>query len=117
MKVVYYNAKMQPVCEKHYDLNTYLELIKSDLLRVITDVEDAIYEANGCLPKEDWSDEVWLKFSKIKHKILDKAGDISRLPDNIYEIKEEESGKNRMGQTREYSECNSPHSSCGSEKP
>ena len=117
VQVVYYNQKMQPVCEKHYDLKTYLELMKNDLLRLITDVEDTIYQANGGAAKEDWPDSVWLGFSKIKHKILDKAGDIGRLPDNIYEIKEEEYGQNRMGQTREYSGCDPAHSSCGSEKP
>ena len=117
VQVVYRNAKMQPVCEKHYDLDTYLELMKSDLLRIITDVEDVIYQSNGCAAKEEWPDAVWLGFSKIKHKILDKAGDISRLAENIYEIKEEEEhGKDSLGQARKYSGCDSAHSSCSTEE-
>ena len=118
VRVVYCNAKLQPVCEKHYELKTYLELMKNDLLRLITDVEDTIYSVNGCEAKEDWPDNVWLGFSKIKHKLLDKAGDVGRLADNIYEIKEEEEhGKNCVGQAREYPGCDSTHSSCGSSEP
>ena len=117
VRVVYYNAQMQPVCEKRYDLNTYLEYMRSDLLRLISDVEEAIYQANGCKSKEEWPDAVWLGFSKIKHKILDKAGDVGRLADNIYEIKEEEHGQNHLGQAREHSGSDSAHSSCGGTEP
>ena len=117
VRVVYCNANMQPVCEKHYDLKTYLDYMRSDLLRLITDVEDTIYQANGNAPKDEWADPVWLGFSKIKHKILDKAGDIGRLSENIYEIKEEEHGQNYLGQTREHSGSDSAHSSCGGKEP
>lgn len=114
VRVVYCNSSMRPVCEKHYDLKTYLDYMRNDLLRLISDVEDTLYQASGT--KEDWPDSVWLGFSKIKHKILDKAGDIGRLTDNIYEVKEEEYGQNRMGQTREHSGCDPAHSSCGCEE-
>lgn len=33
--------------------------------------------------KEDWPDDVWVKFQHIKHKILDNAGSIGRLPEDI----------------------------------
>ena len=111
VRVVYHNAKMQPVCEKHYDLKTYLDFVRSDLLRQITDVEDIIYQTNGCESKEDWPDEVWLGFSKVKHKLLDKAGDIGRLADNIFEVKEEEYGENSLGQTRKHQGIDTAHSS------
>ena len=116
VRVVYCNANAEPVCEKHYDLKTYLDYMRNDLLRLITDVEDVVYQANGNAAKDEWPDAVWLGFSKIKHKILDKAGDIGRLCENIYEIKEEEHGQNCMGQAREYSGSDSAHSSCGGEK-
>lgn len=65
-------------------------MIRADLLRLITDVEDMAYRFNDNKPKEEWSDESWADFCRIKHKILDKAGDIGRLPDNIFEYSEGE---------------------------
>ena len=117
VQVVYHNSKMQPVCEKHYDLKTYLDFMRNDLLRLITDVEDVLYQANGGAPKDEWADSVWVGFCKIKHKILDKAGDVGRLADNIYEIKGEEHGQDHMGQAREHSGSDTAHSSCGGEEP
>lgn len=117
VRVVYYNAKMQPVCEKHYDLKTYLDLMRNDLLRLITDVEDVIYRSNDSASKDEWSDAVWLGFNKIKHKLLDKAGDIERLTENIYEIKEEDNGQNCMGPSGEHSRCDLHYSSCGGAEP
>lgn len=116
VRVVYCNSKMQPVCEKHYDLKTYLDLLRNEMLRLITDVEDVIYQSNDNAAKDDWPDAVWLGFSKIKHKILDKAGDIGRLADNIYEIKEEAYGQNSLGPAGEHSGCDLHDSSCGGGK-
>jgi len=59
-----------------------VEMVRADLLRLITDVEDLVYQANGNKPKNEWTDESWAAFCRIKHKLLDKAGDIGRLPDN-----------------------------------
>lgn len=60
-------------------------MLRLDLLRVISDVEDLVYRLNDHKPKSEWNDEVWSAFCHIKHKILDKAGDIGRLPENIHE--------------------------------
>lgn len=49
-----------------------------------------VYQANGNKPKEEWSDESWSTFCRIKHKLLDKAGDIGRLPENIFEYDEKD---------------------------
>lgn len=65
-------------------------MIRADLLRQITDVEDMVYQANGNKPKEEWSDESWSAFCRIKHKLLDKAGDIGRQPENIFEYEEKD---------------------------
>lgn len=48
-------------------------------------MEDLVYEANGNQPKDEWDDGAWIRFCKIKHKIQDKAGEIGRLPENIFE--------------------------------
>ncbi len=65
-------------------------MVRADLLRLITDVEDLVYQANGNKPKNEWTDESWAAFCRIKHKLLDKAGDIGRLPDNQFEYTEKE---------------------------
>lgn len=68
-----------------YALNDYTDMMRNDLLRVITDIEDAFYIATGNKGKDEWSDEVWGAFTRIKHKLLDKAGDIGRLTNNLVE--------------------------------
>lgn len=67
-------------------------MIRADLLRVITDVEDLVYLLNDNKPKNEWNDESWAAFCRIKHKLLDKAGDVGRLPDNMFHIPERENG-------------------------
>ena len=85
VKVVYRNNQMEAVYEKEYTLRDYCDMLREDLLRLITDVEDLAYRANDGKCKEEWSDSTWEIFGKIKHKILDKAGDIGRLPQNLCE--------------------------------
>ena len=89
VRVVYRGVDRKPTYTKLYTLNEYTDMLRADLLRIITDVEDLCYAANGNAPKEDWSDETFTGFNKIKHKILDKAGDIGRLPDNLCEYEKE----------------------------
>ena len=95
VRVVYRNGQMEPVYAKEYTLKDYCDMLREDQLRLITDVEEMGYQANGGKRKEDWSDNTWAAFCKVKHKILDKAGDISRLPENLIEnvTKEEEAPK------------------------
>ena len=83
VNVTYRDEKLNPVYEKSYTLEQYTEMLKTDLMRLVTDVEELCYEANDNRPKEEWSDITWDAFRKIKHKLLDKAGDIGRLPKNI----------------------------------
>lgn len=90
VRIIYRNEKLEPVYEKAYSLKDYSEMLRADLLRLISDVEELVYENNGNKPKEAWPDETWSAFCKIKHKLLDKAGDIGRLPENIFEYSEQE---------------------------
>lgn len=83
VRVTYRNKDMQPTYTKTYSLDEYTEMLRVDLLRVVTDVETLCYIANNNLPKEEWTDETFEEFNRIKHKLLDKAGDIGRLPQNI----------------------------------
>lgn len=85
VRVTYKNEDMKPVCEKEYELDKYTQMIRNDLMRIITDVEDVLYCALNGQSKDEWTSEINAKFRKIKHKILDKAGEVGRLPQNIVE--------------------------------
>ena len=85
VKITYRNSKLEPVSTQLYDLKDYTDMLRNDLLKVITDIEDGLYIATGNKTKDEWPDEVWGGFTRIKHKLLDKAGAIGRLPENIVE--------------------------------
>lgn len=86
VKVTYRNARLEPVSTQLYSIQDYADMLRNDLLKVITDIEDVLYTATGNKVKDEWPDEVWGEFTRIKHKILDKAGDIGRLPDNLTKV-------------------------------
>ena len=81
--VTYRDKNLQPVYSKTYTIKEYSDMLRADLLRLVTDIEDLCYAANENKAKEEWSDETFVLFNKIKHKLLDKAGDIGRLPSNL----------------------------------
>jgi hypothetical protein len=85
VKVTYRNRDLEQVYTKTYSLSEYTEMLHADLLRLVTDIEDLCYTVNNGKPKEEWSDETFAAFNKIKHKLLDKAGDIGRMPENLVE--------------------------------
>ena len=81
--ITHRNSKLQPVADELFTLDEYTALVGNDILRMISDVEDIIYSASGGRQRDEWSDEVWGKFSRLKHKMLDEAGAIRRLPENL----------------------------------
>lgn len=81
--VTYRNKDMEPTYSKVYTLSEYTDMLRTDLMKMVSDVENLCYAANGNKPKEEWSDETFSGFCLIKHKLLDKAGDIGRLPANM----------------------------------
>lgn len=83
VKVTYRNREMEQLYTKTYSLQEYTEMLRVDLMRLVTDIEDLCYTVNGGKDKEEWSDETFTAFNKIKHKLLDKAGDIGRIPENM----------------------------------
>ena len=85
IKVTYRNRDLENVYTKTYSFCEYTEMLHADLLRLVTDIEDLCYTMNGGKPKEEWTDESFAAFNKIKHKLLDKAGDIGRMPENMVE--------------------------------
>ena len=85
VRVVYRGSNLKPVYTKEYTLQEYTEMLQNDLMWLVTDLENLCYDASGNKPKAEWSDRLWVGFNTIKHKLLDKAGDIGRLPRNLYE--------------------------------
>lgn len=85
VKVTYRNRNMTQVYTKTYSLDEYTKMLHTDLLRLVTDIEDLCFTVNDGKPKEEWSEETFTAFNKIKHKLLDKAGDIGRMPENMVE--------------------------------
>lgn len=76
------NRDMETVSEEEYPLQDFVELMRQDLQRVITDVESLVYHTTN-KPREEWDDETWAAFTRIRHRLLDKAGDIGRLPEYL----------------------------------
>lgn len=90
VKVTYRNEKMEPVITKEYTLDCYTSSMKYELMRIITDVEDALYIAQDNKQKEDWDENVLKAFVRIRHKLLDEANAIERLPQDLQRKEVEE---------------------------
>lgn len=89
VRVTYKDKDLRPTYTKTYSLIEYTRMIESDLTRLISDVENLAYMANDNLGKEDWSRETYALFNRIKHKLLDKAGEVSRIPEDLIERRTE----------------------------
>ena len=83
VRIVYRDRELQPTYTKTYSIGEYADAMRMDLQGLIGDIETLGYIANDNKPKEEWSDESFAVFSRIKHKLLDKAGEIGRLPSNL----------------------------------
>lgn len=84
-KIAYKNKNLETIQECEYPLQDYMDMISLDLKKIITDVEDLVYMTNGNRPKNEWSEAEIILFNKIKHKILDKAGEVSRVPQCLFD--------------------------------
>ena len=76
--ITYRNSKRQPIGDEFFSFDDYTSMVGNDVLRLLTDFEDIIYTALDGSQKEDWPDEVWTKYARVKHKVLDIAGAIRR---------------------------------------
>jgi len=83
VKVEYKNKNLETVVEKEYDFISYTEMLNLELMRLIMEVEDAFYMFSGNKQKENWPPELKERFQKIRHKMLDQANAIKRLPQNL----------------------------------
>lgn len=83
VKIEYKNKDMETVVEKEYDFLQYTEMLHLELMRVIMEVEDAFYTFSGNKQKDEWPPELAEKFKRIRHKLLDQANAIKRLPQTL----------------------------------
>lgn len=79
----YRNKNLDVVSQRECALSDYTELLKNTTIRLIADVEDMAYMATQGQPKDEWPNDVATAFSKIRHKLLDMAGEIERLSKNL----------------------------------
>ena len=83
--ITYRDKDLNPTASKRYSLEAYTAMLKLDILRIITDVEDTLYETQGNKQKQDWDEYILKSFYRIRHKLLDQANAIERLPENLQE--------------------------------
>lgn len=81
--IEYKNKDLETVVEKEYSFIDYTEMINLELKRILTDIEDAFYKFSGNKQKDEWNADLINSFNKIRHKLLDQANAIRRLPENL----------------------------------
>lgn len=98
VRVVYRNDEGKVVSKRDYLLTDYVGVIQTDLFRIISDIEGLYYRLNDGKPKRNWAQEDVQDFEALKHKLLDKAGEIERLPSSM--ILEEEPNDGIVARTQ-----------------
>ena len=83
VKIEYKNEKLETVVEKEYSFVSYTEMLDREIRKILNDVEDSFFYFQSYIPKEQWSDEAKKRFDSIRHKILDQANAIKRLPQTL----------------------------------
>jgi hypothetical protein len=88
--ITYKNKNMETVSTKTYEFKDYMSMIGLDIRRVIMDVEDLVYRLQDGKQKDEWSDQAIAGFSRIRHKLLDKAGEVDRVADSLRRMERNE---------------------------
>ena len=83
VKIEYKNKDLETVVEKEYNFIDYVDMLNLELKHILMDIEDAFYAFSGNKQKEEWDKDTAERFKKIRHKILDQANAIKRLPENL----------------------------------
>lgn len=84
VNIVFKNRSLESVNQRSYSLADYCQEQKLNLMHIITDVENAFYDMQGNKSKDDWSPEAMNMFQHIRHRLLDSANSIERLPRNLH---------------------------------
>lgn len=83
VRISFKNQNMETVVEKEYDFLDYTMLINLDLKKILGLIENAFIYMNDGKTKNQWPEETLSKFNEIRHKILDQANAIKRLPETL----------------------------------
>lgn len=83
VNVIYKNRSLESVSERIYPLADYCQELKLGIMRTIMDVENAFYRFQNGKNKEQWEPDVLECFQRIRHKLLDSANSIERVPSNL----------------------------------
>lgn len=78
VRVEYKNRRLETVGCEEYDFDVYCQKLSQELTWLLTDIEMTFkeqYEKHG-IECEDY-------FKSVRHKVLDVAGAIKRLPQNV----------------------------------
>ena len=84
VKVTYKNKSLENISQRILPLTDYCKEQKQNLMHIIADVENAFYLLQEYKSKNEWNDATMAAFQKIRHKILDAANNIERMPLNLY---------------------------------
>ena len=83
VKIEYKNKELETVVEKEYDFIDYTEMLSRELNRILKNVEDVFFYMSDYKPKNEWDKELLERFDNIRHKVLDQANAIKRLPNTL----------------------------------
>lgn len=83
VNIIYKNRALEPVKQKSYSLQDYCQEQKIKLMHTIMDVENAFYRLQNEKCKDDWDVDTMNEFQHIRHKLLDAANGIERLPKQL----------------------------------
>ena len=81
--IEYKNKDMENVVEKEYDFISYTQLLYASIMKIVVEIEDAFYFFADGKQKDEWPEELADRYKKIRHKLLDQANSIKRLPQNL----------------------------------
>ena len=84
VKITYKNKSLETISQREVSLVDYCKEQRQNLMHIIADVESAFYLLQPNKNKDEWSAETMEAFQKIRHKVLDSANNVERLPKNIY---------------------------------
>lgn len=80
----YLNKNMEQISQKKYSFQEYTNMLELEIKRMILDVEDAFYKLEDGKQKTEWKEDTTQSFNKIRHKLLDVANAVGRLPKTLH---------------------------------
>lgn len=84
VRIAYRDSNLDIVDTRDYDIDDYTALLATSIRGAIGDVESALYDVTQ-REKSEWDENTIRCFNRIKHKLLDSAGEVERLSRNMYD--------------------------------